>query len=180
MKAAFTLGLFIVLTSVTVFNSFAQQEFTVTTTTANTVASKSTIEMPGLANNPLAIIVATPLGDAETLNPHPIGAWYYNNKWNIFNTDHANMPAGLKFKLQVFLKPDFNHFLHIVTKVNLIGEGSRLIIRHSIKIQMHRSKFYKITPLTIGQVLHSINMRPKLAIMLRPENGISPMSTAIL
>ncbi len=124
MKVKTIWGVILIL-ALSVSANYAQ-EFTVTTTTANTVASKSTIELPGLANNPLAIIVATPLGDAETLNPHPIGAWYYNNKWNIFNTDHANMPAGLKFKLQVFLKPDFNHFLHIVTKVNLIGEGSEI------------------------------------------------------
>ena len=96
------------------------------TTATNTISSKSTIDLPGLSNNPNAIIVATLIGDPATLNPHPIGAWYYNGKWNIFNTNHANMPTGLKFKLQVFLKPDFNHFLHIVTKVNLVGEGSEI------------------------------------------------------
>ena len=36
------------------------------------------------------------------------------------------MPAGLKFKLQVFLKPDANHFLHIITRENLGDEGSYL------------------------------------------------------
>lgn len=34
------------------------QEFTLTTTTANTVSSKSSIDMPGLTGNPHAIIVA--------------------------------------------------------------------------------------------------------------------------
>ncbi len=95
------------------------QEFTFTTTAANTVASKSTIDMPGLAGNPNASIVATPTGNTATLNPHPIGAWYYNGKWNIFNTDHATMPPGMVFSVKVFLRPDSERFLHIVTKDNL-------------------------------------------------------------
>ena len=121
----FILRLF-TLIALTAINSFAQQEFTLTTTKANLVASKALIEMSGLSGNSDAIIVATPIGDAATLNPHSIGAWYYNGKWNIFNTNHANMPPGLKFKLEVFLKPDANHFLHIVTRQNLIGEGSEI------------------------------------------------------
>ncbi len=111
--------LFLALTAFT----FAQ-EFTLTTTKANLVASKATIDMPGLAGNPQAIIVAEPIGDTARQNPHPIGAWYYNDKWNIFNTDHASMSIGLKFKVEVFLKPDANHFSHIIKKDNLIGEGS--------------------------------------------------------
>lgn len=100
------------------------QEFTHTTTAANTVSSKSSIDMPGLTGNPFAIIVATPLGEAQTYNPHPIGAWYYSGKWNIFNTDHAVMPPGLKYKIQFFLKPGPNQFLHTVTQQNLGSEGS--------------------------------------------------------
>lgn len=114
------LGLLLALNSL---NAFAQ-EFTLTTTAANTVSSKSSIDMPGLTGNPLAIIVATPVGNTEKLNPHSIGAWYYNDKWHIFNTDHANMPPGLQFKVQVFLKPDANHFLHLVNEQNLVGGSS--------------------------------------------------------
>jgi|GEM_PF-5775580 len=123
MRATIFFALFIIMLIVS--NSYAQ-EITFTTTKTNLVASKATIEMAGLANNPNAIIVATPIGDAEKLNPHPIGAWYYNDKWNIFNTDHANLPIGLQFKVEVFLKPDANHFLHLVTKENLNGVSSYL------------------------------------------------------
>jgi hypothetical protein len=117
MKAAARLVLLFALT-LTAADSFAQ-EFTFTTTTANLVASKATLEMPGLAGNLRAVVVATPLGDTATLNPHPVGAWYYNGKWNIFNADHATMPAGLRFKVRVFLKPDANQFVHVMTKENL-------------------------------------------------------------
>jgi len=100
------------------------QEFTLTTTAANTVASKSTIGAPGLSGNPDAIIVATPVGGAETRNPHPIGAWYYNGKWNIFNTDHANMPAGLSYKLEIYPQPGPNQFVHVVTRESLSENSS--------------------------------------------------------
>lgn len=125
MRAAkIILGLILFL-MLTAFSNYAQ-EFILTTTTANTVSSRSSIDLPGLAGNPLAIIVATPVGDTERLNPHSIAAWYYNNKWNIFNTDHAVMPPGAKYKIQVFLKPDATHFLHVVTKENLWARGSNI------------------------------------------------------
>lgn len=107
----------------TAADGFAQ-EFTLTTTNANVVSSKASIDMPGLTGNPLAIIVAMPLGNTELLNPHPIGAWYYSGKWNLFNTDHAVMPLGAKYKVQFFPQPGPNQFLHIVTQQNLGSEGS--------------------------------------------------------
>ncbi len=120
MKVILSLILFVVLTVSTTF----AQEITLTTTKTNLLASKATIEMPGLSGNSEAIIFAAPIGETARLNPHPIGAWYYNDKWNIFNTDHANMSVGLKFKVEVFLRPDANHFLHIIKKDNLIGGES--------------------------------------------------------
>ena len=61
------------------------QELTSTATSANTVSSKTLIDLPGLTGNPMAIIVATPVGNTAQLNTHPVGAWYYSGKWNIFN-----------------------------------------------------------------------------------------------
>lgn len=124
MKIRLSLVLFVVYILTTV-NALAQ-EITLTTTAANVVASKATIEMPTLNGNPNAIIIATPIGNTATLNSHPIGAWYYGDKWSVFNTNHVNMPVGLKFKVEVFLKPDTNHFLHVVKKENLIGGSSYL------------------------------------------------------
>lgn len=100
------------------------QEFTFTTTAKNIVSSRATIDLPGLEGNPNAIIVATPTGNTATINPHPIGAWYYNGKWNLFNTDHAVMPPGMTFRVQIFLSSGAGHFMHIVTKDNLAGGSS--------------------------------------------------------
>ena len=107
------------------------QEFTHTTTASNIIASRSTLSAPGLANNPNAIIVATPTAETARGNPHPIGAWYYNGKWNIFNTDHANLAPGLVFKVQVFPEPGPNQFLHVVTRDN-VSEGSSYIDNRAI------------------------------------------------
>jgi hypothetical protein len=122
MRAKLRLGSLLFLALIP-FSTFAQ-ELTLTTTSANVISSKASIDMPGLSGNPLAIIVATPLGDTEQRNPHPIGAWYYSGKWNIFNSDHAAMPLGLKYKVQFFLNPGPNQFLHLITEQNLGSEGS--------------------------------------------------------
>lgn len=120
MNAKMILGLIVVIVSIA--SSGNAQEFTLTTTNANTVSSKASIDMPGLTGNPMAIIVATPVGG--TSNPHPIGAWYYSGKWNLFNTDHAVMPLGAKYRVQFFLQPGPNQFLHLITQQNLGSEGS--------------------------------------------------------
>jgi hypothetical protein len=122
MKSNIGCGLFVVLV-LAVSNAHAQ-EFTLTTTKANVVSNRASIDMPGLSGNPLAIIVATPLGDTELLNPNPIGAWYYAERWNINNTNGAVMPVGAKYKIQFFLRPGPHQFLHTVTQQNLGGEGS--------------------------------------------------------
>jgi len=124
MKRALLLGLSAVA-SIVFFNfSSSAQEFRLTTTKTNLVASKATIEVPALSGNPDAIIVATAVGESLTQNPHPIGAWYYSGKWSIFNTDHANMAEGLVYKVEYFLRRDANHFVHVMTKANITGSGS--------------------------------------------------------
>lgn len=120
--AKVNLVLFVVM-AVTTVNSLAQ-EFRLTTTTANLSGSRSLIDLPGLTGNPLAIIVATPEGETATINPHPIGVWYYSGKWNLFNTDQAVMATGLRYKIQFFARPGPQQFLHLVTGENLGTEGS--------------------------------------------------------
>lgn len=116
-------GLFLLIT-VGVINGYTQQEFTFTVTAANFAGIKASIDMPGLSGNPLAIIVATPVGDTELLNPHPVGAWYYADKWNLMNVDSGRMPLGAKYKIQFFTRPGPNQFLHLVTRQNIGAEGS--------------------------------------------------------
>jgi hypothetical protein len=119
MKTVVSLTLWVA--SLLICATVCAQEITLTTTGKNVVASKAAIDFPGLDGNLQAIVAAMPIGETARMNPHPIGAWFYNGKWNIFNTDHATMPEGLQFKVQIFLKPDANHFLHSITPENLRG-----------------------------------------------------------
>lgn len=122
MKRISCLGVLLVAISMTL--TVSAQELKITTTSANTVASKSSIDLPGLTGNPLAIIVATPTGNTDLLNTNPIGAWYYSGKWNIFNSNHSVMPLGATYMIQFVLQPGPNQFMHLVTKENLGAEGS--------------------------------------------------------
>jgi hypothetical protein len=126
MKKKFKhLNLFLpALLIITALRSSAQQEFTLTTSAANIISAKALIDLPGLTGNPDAIIVATPLGNTKASNPNPIGAWYYSGKWNIFNSNFAPMVAGLTYKVQYFVTPGTNQFLHLVTQQSLGSEGT--------------------------------------------------------
>lgn len=123
MKSSKTILRVFILITITALSSFAQ-EFTFTTTPANASGPRALIDMPGLSGNPLAIIVATPLGETEMLNPHPIGVWYIRDKWYLVNVDIGVMPPGAKYKIQFFPRPGADHFLHLVTNKNLGAEGS--------------------------------------------------------
>ncbi len=104
--------------------SIAQQEYTLTTAPANTIASRALIDLPGLTGNPNAIILAIPLGSTQSMNTNPVGAWYLSGKWNIFNTNHANMAPGLSYKIQYYTNQGPQQFLHLVTLQNLGTDGS--------------------------------------------------------
>ena len=103
------------------FSANYAQEFTFTTSTANITSSMARIDKIGLANNPDAIIVATPLYDPIKTTQRSLGVWYYNNQWYFFNTDQSRMREGLSFKMQIFLSPSNNAFLHIISTQNLAG-----------------------------------------------------------
>lgn len=113
-----------VFTAVTALSSPAQQEFTLTTSAANITSAQALINLPQLNGNPAAIIMATPQGNTKTLNPNPLGVWYYSGKWYVFNSNFAPMLVGLTYKIQYYLNAGAGQFLHLVTQQNLGAEGS--------------------------------------------------------
>ncbi len=111
-------------------SSIAQQQFIHTATKANNYCNSNctTLDIPDLNNNPGAIIWATPiLEDGMNLNPHPIGVYYFQNQWRIFNLDQKALPAGSKFNVQYFTKPDSTHFKYSITNENIRRDGSAYI-----------------------------------------------------
>ena len=121
MKARMVFGLIILGLTL---SSASGQELTLTVSPANSNGQRASIDLPGLTGNPLAIIVATPIGDTELLNPHPVAAWYYSGKWYLWNSDGTRMPVGAQYKIQFFQRPSPSQFLHVVTQQNLGAEGS--------------------------------------------------------
>ena len=85
--------------------SYAQYQFTHTVTAANRNCNTvcSVFDIPELNNNPAAVIVVTPIGNARDLNPHPIGAYYmYLKKWSVFNLDGVSITEGAEYKVEYY------------------------------------------------------------------------------
>ncbi len=113
-----------------VLSSHGQKQFTHTATKANNYcnANCTTLDNPDLNNNPTAIIWATPIpDDGLNLNPHPIGVYYFQNQWRIFNLDQRAMPVGAKFNVGYVTKPDASRFQYVITTENLQKDGSAFI-----------------------------------------------------
>ena len=77
-------NLLTILFITTVVSSFAQQQFTHVASKQNISCNYdcTILDVPELNNNPEAIIWVTPiLEKGVNLNPHPIGVYYFKNKW---------------------------------------------------------------------------------------------------
>jgi type VI secretion system secreted protein Hcp len=101
----------------------AQQQFTITSSRANNYCNGTCtlFDNPDLNNNPAAVIFITPVAvNGINLNPHPICAYYNGKQWSVMNADNSTMPPGAQFSVQYYAKPDNGHFVHVVTKENLV------------------------------------------------------------
>ena len=100
--------------------TYAQQQFTHTVTrlNKNCNATCSVLDVPELNNNPVAIILVTPVVESGmNLNPHPIGAYFmYLKKWSIINLDQTAIAEGARFKVQYFLNPGPDRFVYFVPR----------------------------------------------------------------
>ena len=111
-------------------SSHAQQQFIHTATKANNSGNGDAtwLDIPELNNNPSAIIFVTPeLVDGINLNPHPIGVYYFQKKWNIFNLDQRVIPEDARFNVVYFKRPDPNHFLYTIKQEDIQRDGAALI-----------------------------------------------------
>lgn len=110
---------------ITTLSSFAQQQFTHIASKENISCNYdcTILDVPELNNNPDAILFVTPvLEDGVNLNPHLIGVYYTNKKWNIFNLDQKVLPEGSKFNVQYSVKPDSTHFKYSITNGNILRD----------------------------------------------------------
>src|SRR5689334_13489224 len=109
---------FIYLVALITLSSFGQKRITHTATKENNSCNGdcTLLDIPGLENNPSAVIWATPLVEnGININAHPIGVYYFKNKWSIFNLDQKPIPAGSKFIVEYLERPDDSHFQYVIT-----------------------------------------------------------------
>ena len=112
----------------------AQQEYTQVAARENSYCNSTCtlINLPELNANRNAIVFAIPITENGYEYPHPIGVHFINNKWSIINLDQQSMPAGSKFTVQYFSKPDLQlQFVHTVSMENLAGNNTRSFIDHA-------------------------------------------------
>jgi hypothetical protein len=112
MRTSKIISALIILTIGYVSAALAQQQFTQTVTTQNMACNSgcSLIDVPGLNDNPDAIILATQIAGVH----HPIGAYWraYEKKWSIFNLDGISIVPGAKFQVEYFSNPGPNQFIY--------------------------------------------------------------------
>lgn len=88
-----------------------------TATSENTHINYTDIDSPYTNNKPNALIIITPNwnpgGVGRTYVEYPVGVWYHNGKWSIFNQDNnpdakmkKPMPVGAAFNILVVDKAD--------------------------------------------------------------------------
>ena len=74
-------------------------------TASNTIQNYTDIDHPSTNGHPGVLILVTPnwspAGKGDIYNDHPIGVWYHQEKWSIFNQDKADMPLGAAFNVMV-------------------------------------------------------------------------------
>jgi hypothetical protein len=100
------------------------------------VASGSTItgnytdlSNPVLNNNPNAVVFVTPNWSPSgaaggVYDNHPIGVYYYGDRWAIFNQDGSAMPDGAAFNVHAWSAPTSTVLVHVGTSDNTGGDAT--------------------------------------------------------
>jgi hypothetical protein len=84
----------------------AEQAFCHRVTPSNLLGQNATwLDHPAATGKPNAVVLVTPNwnpgGVGGLYHDHPIGVYYYGNRWAIFNQDMAPMPPGASFNVWI-------------------------------------------------------------------------------
>ncbi len=115
------------ITLLAAVSGFSQQQIKLTSSKDNNYCNGSCtlLSAPDLDGNPNAVIFVTQVAvNGANLDPHPICAYYNGKQWSVMNVDNSAMPSGTQFTIQYYAAPDDNHFVHVVTKENLVKNNS--------------------------------------------------------
>lgn len=113
---------------------------------SNTSFHITTIDNPLANGNPNALLFVTPNwnpgGVGGVYNNHRIGVYYNGSRWNIFNQDFANMPAGASFNVEI-RNPSTTAFVHTATSSNT---GGHVTITNNPLINTSPNAVLMVTP----------------------------------
>lgn len=153
-------------------SSHAQQQITHTTTKENISCNYdcTILDVAALTNNPDAVIFVTPVTDkGAILNTHPIGAYYFKSKWQIFNLDSKPIPVGSKFTVEYFASPDESRFQYSFARSDIQADGSALIDNWHLNNNptVRFNTFLNWNPATQGAVTN----REEITVQYNPGIG---------
>ncbi|MDI1242465.1 MAG: hypothetical protein PSX80_11135 [bacterium] len=97
----------------------AQQQFTHTVTSKNKYCNSTCtiLDIPGLNDNPSAIIIVKPVSRGGISNPHPVGVYYTDPKrWSIINLDGVAITEGAIFSIEYYPNPTPEQFVYVIPK----------------------------------------------------------------
>ena len=78
-------------------------------------------------NNPNVLLLVTPNWAPHSVyDNHPIGVWYHNGHWSIFNQDKTAMPNGASFNVYAVTRNVYGTSLHIAVRSNSAGDYTNL------------------------------------------------------
>lgn len=92
-----------------------------TTTAANTTANHTLIDHGRTNGQPNKILFVTHDYGNGPYAKSPIGVWYTNGKWSIFQQDRGSMPASTTFNVLVQTTADRGVFIHKASNSNTNG-----------------------------------------------------------
>jgi hypothetical protein len=101
--------------------------FTHVATVYNSTDDYTDIDSAATNNNPDAVLLVTPnWAPYDVYDTHPIGVWYHDGVWSIFNQDHTPMPAYAAFNVVVLTTAITDVFVHIATSYNSVWNWTDL------------------------------------------------------
>lgn len=87
-----------------------------TTTKGNTRGHITTLNHPAINGQSDKIMIVSQL--YGKYNDHPIGVWYNNGNWTVYNEDRISLPMATKFNV-LAVDPSENAFQHMVRASNM-------------------------------------------------------------
>ncbi len=101
--------------------------FVHTATSYNSAGDYTDINNSASNNNPNVLLLVTPNWALHSVyDNHPVGVWYHNGRWSIFNQDRTAIPNGASFNVYAVTRDVYGTSLHIANTSNSIGDYTDL------------------------------------------------------